>query len=204
MRSSSDPTLLVFGEDVAVKGGVYGVTRGLQRRFGAGRVFDTLLDETSILGLALGAAVSGLRAGAGDPVPRLPPQRGGPAARRGGDAAVLLPGRVPERHGGPDRGLRLPEGLRRSLPQRQRRRRAARHPGPRDRFARRGPTTPPRCCATCVAAARVDGSVCVFLEPIALYHTRDLYEDGDEAWLAPPGGRRAARLGPHLRRRRAT
>ena len=42
-----------------MKGGVYGVTRGLHARFGAGRVFDTLLDETSILGLALGAAVSG-------------------------------------------------------------------------------------------------------------------------------------------------
>src|SRR5207237_5332668 len=41
-------------------GGVSGVTRGLQRRFGACRVFGTLLDETSILGLALGAAVSGL------------------------------------------------------------------------------------------------------------------------------------------------
>jgi 2-oxoisovalerate dehydrogenase E1 component len=37
---------------------------------------------------------------------------------------------------------------------------------------------------TCVAAARVDGSVCVFLEPIALYHTRDLYEEADGAWLA--------------------
>jgi 2-oxoisovalerate dehydrogenase E1 component len=50
---------LLFGQDIAVKGGVYGVTRGLHARFGAGRVFDTLLDETSILGLALGAAVSG-------------------------------------------------------------------------------------------------------------------------------------------------
>jgi 2-oxoisovalerate dehydrogenase E1 component len=39
---------------------------------------------------------------------------------------------------------------------------------------------------TCVAAASVDGSVCVFLEPIALYHTRDLHADGDEGWLARP------------------
>ncbi len=54
------PAALVFGEDVARKGGVYGVTRGLQDRFGEERVFDTLLDETSILGLALGAGVSGL------------------------------------------------------------------------------------------------------------------------------------------------
>ena len=49
----------MFGEDVAVKGGVYGVTRGLRARFGPERVFDTLLDETSILGLALGTAISG-------------------------------------------------------------------------------------------------------------------------------------------------
>jgi 2-oxoisovalerate dehydrogenase E1 component len=39
---------------------------------------------------------------------------------------------------------------------------------------------------TCVASAKVDGSVCVFLEPIALYHTRDLYEEGDGRWLATP------------------
>src|SRR5215471_9087892 len=38
------PEMLVFGEDVARKGGVYGVTRGLLARFGAGRVFDTVLD----------------------------------------------------------------------------------------------------------------------------------------------------------------
>ena len=38
---------------------------------------------------------------------------------------------------------------------------------------------------TCLAAADTDGSVCVFLEPIALYHTRDLYEPGDGGWLSP-------------------
>ncbi len=38
---------------------------------------------------------------------------------------------------------------------------------------------------TCLAAADIDGSVCVFLEPIALYHTRDLYEPGDGGWLCP-------------------
>ena len=37
---------------------------------------------------------------------------------------------------------------------------------------------------TCAAAAQVDGTVCVFLEPIALYHQRDLYEPGDDQWLA--------------------
>jgi len=38
---------------------------------------------------------------------------------------------------------------------------------------------------TCLAAAETDGSVCVFLEPIALYHMRDLHEPGDGGWLAP-------------------
>ena len=38
---------------------------------------------------------------------------------------------------------------------------------------------------TCVAAAEVHGAVCVFLEPIARYHTRDLHTDGDNGWLAP-------------------
>jgi 2-oxoisovalerate dehydrogenase E1 component len=54
------PELLCFGEDVGKKGGVYGVTKGLFRRVGPARVFDTLLDEQTILGLALGTAVSGL------------------------------------------------------------------------------------------------------------------------------------------------
>ena len=54
------PEMMVFGQDVARKGGVYGVTRGLLSRFGAGRVFDTLLDEQAILGLALGAGLAGL------------------------------------------------------------------------------------------------------------------------------------------------
>jgi 2-oxoisovalerate dehydrogenase E1 component len=38
---------------------------------------------------------------------------------------------------------------------------------------------------TCLAAAHVDGSVCVFLEPIALYHTHDLDQPGDGGWLSP-------------------
>ncbi|MDQ3157111.1 MAG: thiamine pyrophosphate-dependent enzyme, partial [Actinomycetota bacterium] len=54
------PQSILFGEDIALKGGVYGVTRGLTKRFGVERVFDTILDEQTILGTALGAAVSGL------------------------------------------------------------------------------------------------------------------------------------------------
>src|SRR5689334_23918529 len=52
---------LVFGEDVAQKGGVYGVTVGLWKQFGPKRVFNTLLDEQTILGLAIGAGKVGDR-----------------------------------------------------------------------------------------------------------------------------------------------
>src|SRR5690606_14233911 len=51
--------ILVFGEDVGRKGGVYYVTAGLQKRFGVGRVMDTHLDETAILGTARGAGLAG-------------------------------------------------------------------------------------------------------------------------------------------------
>jgi 2-oxoisovalerate dehydrogenase E1 component len=54
------PEILVFGEDVGRKGGVYYVTAGLQKRFGVARVMDTHLDETSILGAAQGAGLAGL------------------------------------------------------------------------------------------------------------------------------------------------
>ena len=54
------PSMLVFGEDVAAKGGVYGVTRGVLKRIGAARVFDTVLDEQSILGIAIGAGHLGM------------------------------------------------------------------------------------------------------------------------------------------------
>lgn len=53
------PTTLVFGEDVAKKGGVYRVTAGLVEKFGQRRVFDSLLDEQTILGHAIGFAHNG-------------------------------------------------------------------------------------------------------------------------------------------------
>ncbi|MEM8870685.1 MAG: thiamine pyrophosphate-dependent enzyme [Pseudomonadota bacterium] len=53
------PEVIVAGQDVGRKGGVYGATQKLQARFGADRVIDTLLDEQSILGLAIGLAHNG-------------------------------------------------------------------------------------------------------------------------------------------------
>ncbi len=56
-----EPKLVVFGEDVGVKGGVHGATVDLQRQFGPERVFDTSLSEVGILGRASGMAMAGLR-----------------------------------------------------------------------------------------------------------------------------------------------
>jgi 2-oxoisovalerate dehydrogenase E1 component len=53
--------LVLFGEDIATPGGVFGVTRNLQKQFGAERVFDTPIAEAAILGGALGASLEGLR-----------------------------------------------------------------------------------------------------------------------------------------------
>lgn len=55
----SHPEIVMMGEDVGRKGGVYGVTKKLHARFGSDRMIDTLLDEQSILGLAIGMAHNG-------------------------------------------------------------------------------------------------------------------------------------------------
>ena len=177
------PGMLVFGEDVARKGGVYGVTRGLLRAFGPGRVFDSPLDEQSILGMALGAGLAGLL-----PVPEIQylAYLHNAADQIRGEAATLsffsraqyrnpLVVRVPglayqQGFGGHfhnDNGLaalRDIPGLIVACPAR-----------PDDAAAM---------LRTCLSAADLDGGVSIFLEPIALYHERDLYEAGDGAWLA--------------------
>jgi pyruvate dehydrogenase E1 component beta subunit len=61
-----DETVLVFGEDVALYEGSFKVTRGLLKEFGEKRVVDTPISEAAIVGMAIGAAMAGLR-----PVPEL-------------------------------------------------------------------------------------------------------------------------------------
>ena len=61
-----DPTMIVLGEDVGRKGGVFLTTDGLWAEFGADRVIDTPLTESLIVGASIGAAVNGLR-----PVPEI-------------------------------------------------------------------------------------------------------------------------------------
>ena len=177
------PNVLVFGEDVAVKGGVYGVTKGLMSKAGSGRVFDTLLDETSILGLANGSAISGFV-----PIPEIEylaylhnaeDQLRGEAATlsffsngqyRNGLVVRVAGYGYQEGFGGHFHNddavavLRDIPGLVVASPSR-----------PDDAAAM---------LTTCVAAAQVDGTVSVFLEPSARSHTQDLYETGDREWMA--------------------
>ena len=178
------PELIVFGEDVAAKGGVYGVTRGLLKRAGAARVFDTVLDEQSILGMALGAGVTGLL-----PVPEIQylaylhnaeDQLRGEAAtlqffsqgQYRNPLVVRIAGYGYQKGFGGHFHNDDAIGVLRDIPG----------------LVIASPARPDDAAAmlrTCLAAAAIDGSVCVFLEPIALYHTTDLHEPGDGAWAAP-------------------
>lgn len=58
---SRDERVFVMGEDVALFGGAYGVTRGLMQEFGQDRVLDTPISEAAMIGLAVGAAINGMR-----------------------------------------------------------------------------------------------------------------------------------------------
>ncbi|ULN37453.1 thiamine pyrophosphate-dependent enzyme [Mycolicibacterium smegmatis] len=181
------PEALVFGEDVARKGGVYGVTRGLRAAAGPARVFDTLLDEQTILGLALGAGVSGLL-----PIPEIQylAYLHNAADQIRGEGATLQffsnrqyrnPMVVRIAGYGYQKGFGGHFHNDNSI--------AAIRDIPGVVIA--SPARPDDAAAmlhTCVAAAKTTGALCVYLEPIALYHTKDLHEDGDQGWLAPYPG----------------
>ncbi|MFL6417482.1 MAG: thiamine pyrophosphate-dependent enzyme [Bryobacteraceae bacterium] len=55
------PEVLVYGEDIGNAGGIFGASRGLQKTYGAQRVFDTPISESAILGSAVGAALAGMK-----------------------------------------------------------------------------------------------------------------------------------------------
>jgi len=176
------PDTLLFGEDVAQKGGVYTVTKGLHKAFKNARVFNTLLDETMILGLAQGYANMGML-----PVPEIQylayfhnacDQIRGEAAslqffsnnQYKNPMVVRIAGLGYQRGFGGHfhndnsiTALRDIPGLVVGCPSR----------GDDAALMLR----------TLAALAKVDGRVSVFLEPIALYMTKDLYEAGDGQWL---------------------
>jgi 2-oxoisovalerate dehydrogenase E1 component len=178
------PGLCVFGEDVARKGGVYGVTRGLQKQAGAGRVFDTLLDEQSILGLGLGLGVSGLL-----PIPEIQylAYLHNAADQLRGEGATL-PFFSQGQYRNPMVVRIAGYGYQKGFGGHFHNDNAVAALRDIPGLVIASPSRPDDAAAmlrTCVAAADVDGTLSVFLEPIALYHTRDLYEDGDAGWLAP-------------------
>ncbi|WP_415908046.1 thiamine pyrophosphate-dependent enzyme [Oleiharenicola sp. Vm1] len=176
------PEISVFGEDVGRKGGVYGATQGLQKAFGPHRCFDTLLDETTILGTAQGAAMAGLL-----PIPEiqylaylhnaLDQLRGEACSLQyfsngqfANPMVVRVQGLAYQKgfgghfHNDNSIGaLRDIPGLLVGVPAR----------GDDAAMMLRG----------LVATARACGRVAVFIEPIALYHERDLHAEGDGAWL---------------------
>jgi 2-oxoisovalerate dehydrogenase E1 component len=177
------PESLLFGEDVGKKGGVYNVTSDLQKRFGTDRVIDTLLDEQTILGMALGAGQAGqlpfpeiqylayfhnacdqIRGEAGSLQYFSNGQFKNPMVCRIAGYAYQKGFGGHFHNDNSIAALRDIPGLILASPARG------------DDAA--------AMLRTCAAAAKVDGAVCLYLEPIALYMTRDLYEDGDGAWAA--------------------
>jgi len=177
------PEAMIFGEDVARKGGVYGVTRGLHGKTSSAQVFDTLLDEQSILGLALGAGVSGLL-----PIPEIQ------YLAYFHNAADQIRGEGATLQFFSNRQYRNPMVVRVAGYGYQKGFGGHFHNDDSIAAIRdipgvviASPARPDDAAAmlhTCAAAANAAGVVCVFLEPIALYHTRDLHDEGDDGWLA--------------------
>ncbi|BAL86539.1 putative transketolase [Actinoplanes missouriensis 431] len=178
---AADPTLLVFGPGVT-GGGPHGVTTGLRER-GGDRVLDTPPDATTVLGLALGAGTAGLI-----PVPeitglaalhtaaeQLRVEAAGMSLLSSGSYRNPMVLRVP--------GLAQPLGLGGHLANDNSVAMLRDIPGIVVAVPARAADAAPM-LRTCLAAAAVDGTVSVFLEPAALYQTRDLYQQGDSEWTA--------------------
>ena len=176
------PNMLVFGEDVGKKGGIYRVTADLQARFGQRRVFDTILDETTILGSAIGFAHNGFL-----PVPEIQflaylhnaeDQLRGEASTLSffskgqyQNPMVLRIASLAYQKGfgghfHNDNSIAVLRDL----------------PGVIVACPSNGPDAA-KMLRTCVSMAQHEGRVVVFLEPIALYMTKDLHEPGDNGWL---------------------
>lgn len=174
--------VVLAGEDVGRKGGVYGVTQKLQARFGRDRVIDTLLDEQSILGLAIGLAHNGFT-----PIPEIQflaylhnaeDQLRGEAATLSffsngqytNPMVVRIAGLGYQKgfggHFHNDNSLAVLRDI----------------PG----LVLACPSTgddAARMLRECVRLAREEQRVVAFLEPIALYPMRDLHVDKDGGWM---------------------
>ncbi|MEM9669950.1 MAG: thiamine pyrophosphate-dependent enzyme [Pseudomonadota bacterium] len=174
-------SIVMAGEDIGPKGGVYNVTAKLHKRFGPNRVINTLLDEQSILGLAIGLAQTGYL-----PIPEIQflaylhnaeDQLRGEAATLSffskgqytNPMIVRIPGLAYQRgfggHFHNDNSLSVLRDI----------------PGIVIACPNNG-LDAVRMMRECVRLAREEQRVVAFIEPIALYMMRDLHEEGDKAW----------------------
>jgi 2-oxoisovalerate dehydrogenase E1 component len=175
------PGTVIFGEDVAQKGGVYNVTEGLYKKFGPRRVFNSLLDEQSILGTAIGMAHNGFV-----PLPEIQflayfhnaeDQIRGEAATLAffsqgqftNPMVVRIAGLPYQKgfggHFHNDNSLAIFRDI----------------PGLILAVPARGDDAA-MMLRTCVREAYEKGRVVVFVEPIALYMTKDLHVPNDKQW----------------------
>lgn len=176
------PESLLFGEDVAQKGGVYTVTKGLQKAFKGARVFNTLLDETMILGLAQGFANMGML-----PMPEIQ------YLAYFHNACDQIRGEACSLQFFSNGQYRNPMVMRIASLGYQRGFGGHFHNDNSITALRDIPSLVVGCPSrgddaatmlrTMMALAKIDGRVCAYLEPIALYMTKDLYETGDGQWL---------------------
>ena len=193
----SHPNIIVAGEDVGPKGGVYNVTAKLHERFGSARVINTLLDETSILGLGIGGAHVGLL-----PITEIQflayvhnaeDQIRGEAATLSffsngqytNPMIIRIAGLGYQKgfggHFHNDNSLAVFRDI----------------PGLVLAVPSNGADAV-EMLRECVRLAAEEQRVVVFVEPIALYMTRDLHAEGDALWTAPylaPGEAKPIRLG---------
>jgi 2-oxoisovalerate dehydrogenase E1 component len=191
------PEIIVAGEDVGPKGGVYNVTAKLHDRFGSCRVINTLLDEQSILGLGIGAAHVGLLAITEIQflayVHNAEDQIRGEAATLSffsngqytNPTIIRIAGLGYQKgfggHFHNDNSLAIFRDI----------------PGLILACPSNGADAVGM-LRECVRLALEEQRVIVFLEPIALYMTRDLHEEGDALWTstyAAPGEAKPVRLG---------
>ena len=189
------PQALLFGEDVAQKGGVYTVTKGLNKAFKGSRVFNTLLDETMILGLAQGYANMGML-----PMPEIQ------YLAYFHNACDQIRGEAASLQFFSNDQYRNPMVMRVASLGYQKGFGGHFHNDNSITALRDIPGLVVGCSSrgddaammlrTMMALAKVDGRVCAFLEPIALYMTKDLYEAGDGQWqFAYPALDQAMTLG---------
>ncbi|MEM7004578.1 MAG: thiamine pyrophosphate-dependent enzyme [Pseudomonadota bacterium] len=191
------PSIVMAGEDIGPKGGVYNVTSKLHKRFGPNRVINSLLDEQSILGLSIGLAQTGYL-----PIPEIQflaylhnaeDQVRGEAATLSffskgqytNPMIIRVAGLAYQRgfggHFHNDNSLAVLRDI----------------PGLIIACPSSG-LDAVHMMRECVRLAREEQRVIAFIEPIALYMMRDLHDEGDKKWTAvypAPGEGEPIKLG---------